>query len=111
LGCCLFLQRVIYAIIRLSIAFSAPKRKLTHSQSKLYLDESQLGVGNIIEKLSTADNSAFLQLIGKLSLSEKYIWELSKNYRYRKYAADFGPISTVPYTPLAAIICLLLWKL
>jgi len=42
---------VIYAIIRLSIAFSAPKRKLTHSQSKLYLDESQLGVGNIIEKI------------------------------------------------------------
>ena len=41
----------------------------------------------------------------------QHFYNLSKNYRYRKCAADFGPISTVPYTPLAVIICLLLWKL
>ena len=32
-----------------------------------------VGVGNIIEKLLIADNSAFFQIIGKKSIKKKYI--------------------------------------
>ena len=43
-----------------------------------------VGVGDIIEKIIDADILAFFQVSGKLSISKKYIWGLSKNYQYRK---------------------------
>ena len=41
------------------------------TRKKIKMNLVRLGVGDIIEKLSKADISAFLQFIGKSSLSEK----------------------------------------
>ena len=54
-----------------------------------------VGVGDIIEKIIDADILAFFQVSGKLSISKKYIWGLSKNYQYRKIWIQFHPIYSI----------------
>ena len=48
------------------------------------LYDAQQGWAILSKNLLIADESTFLQRIGKLSLSKKQNWELSKSYRYRK---------------------------
>ena len=57
-------------------------RCLTHRANSATQLLTKYKSGALVTQLLTVDVSAFLKLIGKLSLSKNSIWELSKNYRY-----------------------------
>ena len=62
----------------------APQRLEDNASMFRSVKELREGVGDIIEKLSTADIFAFLQLIGKLSLSKKIDLGIMENLSLSK---------------------------
>ena len=82
----------------LSFLLSTSLSFLVRSLRHFLTDRGGHHVGDIIEKLSIADISAFFQIICKLWIWGKYIWELSKNYQYQKKCIQLHIINSIERT-------------